>query len=217
MRLLVNDLVQNAIAPDSIKTGALADKYRGTTFTVDLGSVKTIDCFGVGNTDATSIIVNGETYSLEAEKRKRNGLYLLTAPIDVQVIEIQINGSFIGRFGCGVHRFLGCAPAREPAFWSTHQNRRTGTGQWRPGAGGIAGRTMNVDVRYKIDRTIFDDIEDAYDEQIAKKLPWFIAFDKEFHRFPWLRFYGVVDEEFVLQSSVNRFLYGKRFEFEEAF
>jgi len=216
MRVLVDDFVQRSIAPDQIKTGALADKYRGSSFDVDLGSVKKIDCFGVGYTDATTIIVNGETYPL-ADKDK-NGLYLLTAPIEVQIVTVQHNGTFIGRFGCGLHRFLGCAPAREPAFWSTFQNRRTGSGQWMPGAGGIAGRTINVDIRYKIDRDIFGDIETAYlSGQISKKLPWFVLFDKEFHRMPWLRFYGVVDEDFVLQSSVNYFLYSKRLEIEEAY
>jgi hypothetical protein len=42
-------------------------------------------------------------------------------------------------------------------------------------------------------------------------------FDCETHRIPFLRFYGAMSEDIVLQSGVNRMLYSKKFSFREAF
>jgi hypothetical protein len=76
-------------------------------------------------------------------------------------------------------------------------------------------------VRYKIDRDIFEKIEAAYPTQISRGFPFFILFDKEYDsgdgRFPWLRLYAEAGIDYTLQSSVNYFLYSKKWAFRECF
>ena len=216
MKILINDLVQNSDAPQKLKTPSLADKWIGTSISIDLGSIQLIDCIGVGNTDGTFISINGQVVSYSESGTHRNGLYDIS-PISTQILTISHNGSFIGRFSAGKSRFIGVAPAREPAFWSTHQSRTTLSGQVISGAGGISGRKIDVDVRYKVDRDIFDDFEKSYPFQTSRGFPFFILFDIESHRFPWSRFYGDIDDSITFQSSVNYFLYSKKFSFTERF
>lgn len=215
MRLLVNDYVQHSNAPDELKTPALADKWVGTSLSIVFSGELEFDCVGVGNTDATELYINGQTVVLDTGADK-NGLYVLEL-FSALSVSFSHNGSFVGRLGLGKSRFLGVAPAREPGFWSTQNSRVTLSGQVVPGAGGVDGRRIDVDVRYKVDREIFADIQSAYRCQIARGFPFFINFDKEYHRFPWKRLYAETDKELLFQSSVNRFLYSKRFSFEERY
>jgi hypothetical protein len=215
MKILFNDFVQKSNAPRELKSAALAERWNGKTVTISFGTIKEIDCFGIGNTDATWIQINGVTYTLGTASDK-SGLYSIASQ-STQTVSISHNGTYIGRFACGKSRFLGVAPSREPKWKSTNENRRTLSGQILPGAGGYFYREIDVDVRYKIDSEIIADIQDAYQRQIGKKYPLFILFDCETHRIPFLRLYGSIDEDIVLQSGVNRMLYSKKFSFREEF
>ena len=215
MKILFNDLIQKSNAPKELKSPALADRWTGTSITIALSGTNDIDCFGIGNTDATSININGTVYAIGTNGDK-SGLYAIT-PISTGTITIIHNGTYIGRFSCGKSRFLGVAPTREPKWKSTNENRRTLSGQILPGAGGYVYREIDVDVRYKIDEDIIGDIQTAYQCQIGKKFPLFILFDCETHRIPFVRLYASIDEDIVLQSGVNRMLYSKKFSFREEF
>lgn len=215
MKILFNDLVQKSNAPKELKSPALADTWIGTTVTIALAASSLINCFGIGNTDATSVNINGVVYQLGTSGDK-NGLYLI-APITTGNVTIIHNGTYIGRFACGTARTLGVAPSREPKFKTTNENRRTLSGQPIPGAGGYSYREIDVDVRYKIDAEIISDIYAAYQCQIGKKFPLFILFDCEQHRIPFVRLNASIDEDLVLQSGVNRMLYSKKFSFREEF
>ena len=175
-----------------------------------------IDCIGVGNTDATTVTIDGEVVFLDSEPNK-TGLYLLTTTIFSNEITIEHNGSYIGRLAVGKARFLGAAPSREPGFYTTSVPRITASGQVVESAGGIGGRRIGLDFRYKIDEDIFQDFEDAYTNQISKGFPFFIYFDKETHRMPWRRLYASTNNELLFQSAVNRFLYSRRFDYRERF
>lgn len=216
MKILVNDVVQYSDAPYNLKSPSLAEKWIGQTVTITLDQEYSIDCFGIGYTDATELTINSQTIQLDADRYNRNGLYSINS-IQSDTIAIEHNGTYIGRLGIGKSRNIGLSQSREPGFWSTQKSRLTTSGQTVPGAGGVSGRKIDVDVRYKIERDFFLDLQIAYATQIGCDYPLFMSFEKEEHRFPWKRLYAATDKDMLFQSSVNFFLYSKRFTFEERF
>jgi hypothetical protein len=216
MRILIYDAVQQSSAPKELKSPALADKFVGSSVTIVFDVSENIDCVGVGYTDATTINVNGQSISLGSSPDK-NGLYLLNTAIASNTLTVTHNGTYIGRFAAGKSLSIGVAPAREPKYRSTQENRWTLSGQRISGAGGYTYREIDVDVRYGLNQTFLNDVAKAYRCQIGRGYPLFILFDCETHRIPFVRFYGAIDEDIVLQSGVNRMLYSKKFSFREAF
>ena len=222
MLAIIDDKVQNSDAPDAVKSPALSDAYTAaTSIPIDLGSSFPVNAIGVGYTDATEITVVAtglnETIVFTETGNKINGLYELPQTTN-QVFTVSHNGTYIGRIALGLSRQLGAAPTREPGFYTTQVKRITESGQIIPGAGGYNGRRIALDFRYKIDRDIFDDIETAF-PFIARGFPWFLKFsEKELKRLPFERLYASPDDsQILLQSSVNRFLYSKQFDFKERF
>src|SRR6056297_2193682 len=211
MMILIDDKIQASNAPAALKSPALADVSELTTFSITLAATETIDAIGIGGTDATTVTVNGQAITYI-----ENGLYMIDE-ITTGTLTITHDGTYIGRLAAGKGRFLGAAPMREPGFYTTEEPRVTASGQVVAGAGGYTGRSIGLDFRYKIDSDIFDDFENAYASQIAKGFPFFLYFDKETHRMPWTRLYARTDNNLLFQSSVNRFLYSRRFDFSEAF
>jgi hypothetical protein len=214
MKILFYDLIQDSDAPATLKSPALADKLIDDGFTITLDDTYTIDCIGIGYTDATAITVNGELITIAG-----NGLYLLDTVLSTDTLTVAHDGTYVGRLAAGEYSKLGASPAREPGFYSTNNPRRTLSGQVVPGAGGITGRQIDIDVRYKFTRDIFDQIEAAYPDQLGKGFPVFVRFDDESERMPWDRLYASVEgiESFMLQSSANKFLYSRKMVFREAF
>ena len=134
-------------------------------------------------------------------------------------ITITHNGSFLGRLGMGKYRTLGTSPTKELGFWNTIESRMSLSGQVIPGAGGVYGRRIDLDVRYKMDADIYDDIEKAL-PQIMRSYPYFLKLDDEQHKVPenMLYFYASTDMPIsMLQSSTYRFLYSYKFAFYERF
>jgi len=219
----VNDLIQNSNAPVQLKTAVLGDRWYGTSVTITLQSSLLFDSVGIGFTDATEITINGEVVTVDLITQ--NGLYPLIEQTTDTVV-LTHNGTFIGRLGIGVGHSVGISPPREPGYWTTSQSRRAEEGGVIPGAGGRGGRSIDVDIRYKIGVEMFRDFDAAYDAQISRGFPLFVLFDKEFNkvtgepekdRVPYERFYGAIPQANVFQSSVNRFLFSKRWKFVEAF
>ena len=226
MRILINDKMQYATGvPALIITPALADIYTATnTFTATFTSSEIVNCIGIGYTDATEITISdgsdSTTVLITKDAPYQNGLYLLDVEFDSPSYTITHNGNYIGRVGMGVYRTLGTAPTKEIGFFTTNESRRTLSGQVIAGAGGYCGRTIDVDVRYKIDADVYNDIELAFTNQISKDYPYFLQFDDEQHKVPanMLYFYASTDKPISkLQSSSYKFLYSYKFKFEEAF
>jgi hypothetical protein len=147
-----------------------------------------------------------------------NGLYRID-PIIVARIRIIHNGTYIGRFGAGIGVRLGTAISKEPAFNSTREPRRTLSGQVIPGLGGYSYRSVQLDTRYKIGALAMSEISEAYPSQIAAGFPFFLLFDEEAHRLPFMRFYAQ-DTSFKnmsFESGVNYFKFSRKFVFEECF
>lgn len=215
MLILINDLVQQSDAPNYLKTPALAENGLVNTITIDFGKVVEYDCVGIGNFSGDTLEVNGEDI-LYSEK----GLYELSEKVTSQFITIVATSKTIGRFAVGIKRHLGISPAREPGFYSTYKNRTTLSGQPIAGSGGITGRKFSVDTRYKIIKEIMNDIMLAYPTQIGRGYPFFISFadcPSNQDLYPFNKFYGTTDEDWVFQSSARSYKYSKKFLFMEAF
>jgi len=228
MKILLKDFMQESDdAPDEIKSPALSDIYEdASSFTITFDEQKEINCIGIGYTDATSITITDGLYTrtilITQDAPEQNGLYTFAKlGEDAEygdTFTITHNGSFIGRVAIGIYRTLGTNPTKEIGWYSTEENRKTESGQIIPGAGGYSGRRAEMDVRYKIDDDVYDDINDAYATQISKGFPFFILFDDEQHKLPtsMLHFYATAPIE-LLQSSSYRFLYSYKFSFMESF
>jgi len=222
MQILFYDILQLSNAPESLISPALSEIYNDSPGTITLDKSRTFDVVGIGNTDATSVTVAGQAITLTDpspyQDSYKNGLYSIPSQTS-GTVTITHNGTFIGRIALGLGCFLGCSPSREPGFWTTNTSRRTTSGQIIPGAGGAHGRRQDVKVTYKITETIFREIEQAYPGQISRNFPFFIKFDKEESRMPWPRLYATIEgiEDFLFQSSVNKFLYSRDFSLREAF
>ena len=242
MKILIDDIIQNSDAPDELKSPSLADTYtNGSTIEINVPVGSDIDCIGIGNTDASFVTINGELVTLDITEK--TGLYLIDTVIDYDIIlgdvstdmylgdvstdiilgdvqspvTIEISGTYVGRIALGKYRDLYPSPAREPGFYTTQKPRVTASGNVVEGAGGVSGRELNLDFRYKFTLDIFNDIESAFSTQIAKGFPFFLYFDKETQWISWLRIYGRDTNRMLFQSSVNRFLYSKRMKLIEAF
>jgi hypothetical protein len=148
----------------------------------------------------------------------KNGLYLLAVAQTTDTLVISHDGTYIGRLAIGMAREIGASPSREPGFYSTNSDRNTLSRQTIPGAGGVTGRKIQVDFRYKFTETIVNDIELAYATQIGRGYPLFLWFDTTKLVWPWSRFYGKPDnKDILLQSSVRKYLYSYKMMFNEAF
>lgn len=230
MKILINDIMQIANGvPDAVKSPDLSDTYDdAVSFSITFDTPVTINCIGIGYTDATEVeITDGTTtvtITIDKPAPYHNGLYL----IDELTFEyeygseftISHNGTFIGRVGIGTYHELGTNPTKEIGFYTTTESRKTLSGGTIPGVGGYSGRRFGADVRYKIDSDVYDDIEDAYPGQIMKSFPYFILTDDEQHKLPanMLHFYANTDGPLsMLQSSTYKFLYSYKWDFYEAF
>ena len=230
MKILLYDKMQYATGvPASIITPALSDKYiTDTTFTVTYDTAETVDCIGIGYTDATEVTISDGSdsviitlhYTASNRLTYNNGLYLLGVTFYSDSYTISHNGNYIGRVAIGKYRTLGTNPTKELGFYTTNESRQTMSGQVIAGAGGYSGRRCELDVRYKIDEDIYNDMLNAYNGQISKNYPFFLLLDDEQHKFPASiqHFYGrSKDVGLLLQSSTYKFLYSYKFSFYEAF
>jgi len=220
MKILFNDVIQYSDAPAALKSAALADKYETAAFVITLDQSRTVDCIGIGYTDATTVTVNGEDVTVVGDGSNANGLYILSTALSTDTLTVSHDGTYLGRFGAGECYELGIKPTREPGLWDTNQTRTTVSGQVIPGAGGVTGRMLQVDTRYRMTAEMFEEIQEAHPTQLGRGFPLFVNFEKEqaIGWIPWPRLYGQINGgEFILQTSINRALYSKKLKFTERF
>ena len=213
---MFNDLVQHSKAPDSLKSPMLYETTEiNGSITIDLQDVgKCINSIGIGNTDGTCFIVNGNRINFAG-----NGLYMLKTPIDkAPNITIHTNARHVGRIGAGFAVNIPTSVAKEPGFHSTSKPRTTLSGQVVPGIGGHNYKTVSLDSRYKIDETVMNEIK-AGSRFIGQGYPFFIDLGDEASKLPFDRMYATERNQMHLsfESGVNYFLYSRRWEFEERF
>ena len=147
-----------------------------------------------------------------------SGLYLIK-PVLASAVTVECNGTYIGRLGMGRAVRLGTARQKEPGWKSTNAPRMTLSGQSVIGLSGYSYRSVTLDTRYKIGAEAMREIKAAYAAQIAPGYPYFLLFDDEYKRLPFYRLYArdTKPENYVMESSINRYLFSRKFDFEECF
>jgi len=213
INILFNDVIQQSGAPDALKSPALSEvTYIFDYMDVDLGRERRINCVGIGNTDGTYFTVNGQTINFTG-----NGLYLLRA-FNASKLVIETDAEHVGRIATGLAVRIPTSVRKEPAFRSTAEPRTTLSGQVIMGLGGYTFRTLNLDSRYKIDETIMNEIKEGY-KYIGMGYPFFINLEDEAYKLPFDRLYATDrnQRQMAFESGVKRFLYSRRWDFEERF
>jgi hypothetical protein len=149
-----------------------------------------------------------------------DGLYEIP-PVTADAVTVELaGGTYIGRLGAGKAVSLGTSIAKEPSFNTTEENRKTLSGQVVSGRGGYNFRSVILDTRYKTGGDAMREIKAAYPGQIAKGFPFFLLFDTEIRRLPFYRLYAndKAADKFGFESGVHeRYLFSRKFEFEECF
>jgi hypothetical protein len=168
--------------------------------------------------DANDGASSGESFE-DAIYYAENGLYLLRKPAVTKQFTILTDGTYIGRLGAGRAVKLGTSMAKEPAYKNSAKPRQTLSGQAIPGIGGYSYRTVSLDTRYKIGYDEMSEIKAAYKTQIGPGLPFFLLFDDEARRLPFIRLYAAdkKNDSVSFESGANKFLFSRKFEFEECF
>jgi len=216
MRILFCDRIQNSDAPDGVKSPALSDTtIVNNTVTINLDDTRKINCIGIGNTDGSVFAVNGQIINFAG-----NGLYLfsLPEPLNLSRLEIETDATYVGRISAGLAVNIPTSVRKEPSFNSTAEPRTTLSGQVVAGRGGHIFRAVSLDSRYKIDETIMNEIKQGF-RYISAGYPFFINLEDEAYKLPFDRLYAIDRNQRNLsfESGVARFLYSRRWEFEERF
>ena len=128
------------------------------------------------------------------------------------------SGTTIGRVAAGRAVNIPTAVKKEPGYASTAEPRKTLSGQVIPGAGGYSYRTLSLDSRYKLDRTAMKEIEAGY-AAIGRGYPFFINLSDEEYKLGFDFLYATEknQRQMSFEGGIRRFLYSRRWEFEEAF
>ena len=182
------------------------------SITITLDKERAINCVGIGNTDGTTFIINGQAVNF-----KGNGLYVFDG-ITAQTLSIETNATYIGRLAAGLACTIPTSIAKEPGYNSTANPRITLSGQVIAGLGGYNYRTLGLDSRYKIDQFIMNEINEGY-KYIALGYPFFIDLSDESYKLPFDKLYAndKNQQQFRFESGVRKYLYSRRFDFEERF
>jgi hypothetical protein len=146
-----------------------------------------------------------------------NGLYLLPEA-EVNRVNIQCDGAYIGRLALGRAVNLCTSIPKEPAFVSTSKPRVTLSGQAIEGLGGYNYRRVSLDTRYKIDRDKMDEIIKGF-PALSGGLPLFASFEEEAARLPFRRLYcnDTNQQEMSFEGGVMKPLFSRKWVFEERF
>jgi len=222
MRILFNDIVQFSDAPKELKSPALSETLViNSPLTITLDKQYPINSVGVGNTDAKNLSVkfNDVDNTVFNFTFLGNGLYLARKTIIASRIVIEVEDKArIGRFGAGLGVNIPTSIIKEPSFKSTSEPRVSLSGQVMPGLGGYAYKTISLDSRYKIGENIMKEIE-AGIAAISAGYPFFIDLSDEAYKLPFSKLYANDKEQnnMTFQGGVKKYLYSRRFEFEERF
>ena len=149
----------------------------------------------------------------------KDGLYPLNKNYEtLSITVISPAGSSVGRIAAGKAVDIPTAVAKEPCFNSTSEPRRTLSGQVIPGAGGYNYMSVSLDSRYKIGKEAIDEIKAGY-KAIGAGVPFFIDLSAESYKLPFDKLYAAEtnQRQMSFEGGIRRYLYSRRWNFEEAF
>jgi hypothetical protein len=221
MKILFHDIIQKSDAPPELRSPALSETLTiDSPVEINFDRQYPVNSVGIGYTDGVNFIVtfNDVDNTEFSFQFSENGLYKMPKTIMVSKMLITTDASFIGRIGAGLGVHIPTAVAKEPTFASTSEPRVTLSGQVIPGAGGYNYRTLSLDSRYKITEEIINEIKAGY-FTAGIGYPYFIDLADESYKLPFSKFYANEKNQrsMTFQSGVRRYLYSRKFEFEERF
>jgi len=221
MKILFNDIIQYSDAPLKLKTPALSDyMYISNSIIIKLDKEYPINSIGIGNSNGENyeIIFNDNNLTSFNFKFIGNGLYVMPKKIYALSITVNTDATHIGRIGAGIGCYLPTSVRKEPALRTTAESRTTLAGQVINGLGGYNFRAISLDVRYKINEQILQEIIDGY-KYAGIGYPYFIDLTDEKYKLPFCKLYANERNQrnMVFQSGINKYLYSRKFDFEERF
>jgi len=221
MRILFNDIIQYSDLQNELKSPALSDiTYIEYPLIINLDKPRNINSIGIGNVDNKdfNVIFNDVNNTEFNFTYTNNGLYVMRNTVLCDKIIINSSASYIGRIGAGIGCNIPTAIPKEPTFNSTNENRNTLSGQVIAGIGGYNFISVSLDSRYKIDEYIMNEIKNGT-VTIGKGFPFFIDLTVESYKLPFNKLYAIDRNQFQFsfESGVKKYLYSRRFIFEEKF
>jgi len=238
MKILFDDLIQHE-DKNYFTSYSSPQLFETLTFDapirLEFDNPVTIDCIGIGNCNSSFFSLStiaGYSYRHNFDESNivlRNGLYLIpkaALPLDPDINKYTLYitfepGSTIGRIAAGRYSQLNTVEQKELGFTTSKKPIRSQSGSILPSISGYAARVIQLTCPYEINTEVYKQMYNAYARQLANSFPLFIVFDEsETHKFTLSslkRFYGVMDNNFMLQSRAREFLYSYSFKFTEAF
>jgi len=222
MKILFNDIIQYSNAPSELKSPALSEPYNiSAPIIITLDKERQINSIGIANAvkDSAFYITFNDIAATQFNLTfAESGLYCFDKTINASQITIQTTSGHAGRIGAGIACNIPTAIAKEPAFCSTSQPRTTLSGQVISGLGGYNYRILSLDSRYKIDSKIMNEIQEGY-KYTGMGYPFFIDLSVESYKLPFDKLYAIErnQRQMSFESGIKKFLYSRRFEFEERF
>jgi len=223
MKILFNDVVQNSNANPNLKSPALSSTVlieEGHNITINLDESCRINSIGIGNANGNefSCSFNDENNTIFNFEFTGNGLYMMNRTILASQIIITTSATHLGRVGAGMGVNIPTSIPKEPGFVSTNEPRVTLSGQVISGVGGYNFRVLSLDSRYKIDDFAMREIINGF-KYIGMGYPFFIDLTDESYKLPFNKFYANEKNQrsMSFEGGINKYLYSRRFEFEERF
>ena len=222
MKILFNDIIQNSNAPLELKSPALSEiiYFNNQQLIINLHNKRNVNSLGIGYTNGKNFtfIFDDVDDTVSNFEFTENGLYVMNKNVFVSKIIIETDATFIGRIGAGVAVNILTAVAKEPAYCSTNEPRKTLSGQVVKGLGGYNYRTLSLDSRYKIDEFAMSEIKEGY-KYISQGYPFFIDLTVESYKLPFSKLYANERNQQMtsFESGILKYLYSRRWEFEERF
>jgi hypothetical protein len=217
-------VLQKSDAPKKLLSPSLADTYATPDYReIALDNPAVINSIGIGYTDTKifNIELTNTTNTVFpfTVNFSENGLYLLNKTVEnVKKIKFTFTGLYVGRIGIGKAVNLKTSIPKEPTLVSTNKPRITLSGQVIEGLGGYNYKRISLDTRYKIDNDKLTEIIKGY-SVLSKGYPLFVSFEDEQNRIPFKRMYcnDKDQQQISFESSINKYLFSRKFVFEERF
>jgi len=247
MKILLNDIMQFSNAPKELISPSLSETVSLTSanrIIINFDKPRQINCYCIGNLSQTLggqlliYLFNGNTQiglivpTMNQLLNNKINIMLnprfstpntLSYPITINRVELQMSGATgnimtIGRLAMGIAINIPTSIAKEPSFNSTSEPRTTLSGQIISGVGGYNYTKVSLDSRYKINEFIMNEIKEGY-KTIGMGYPFFIDLSDESYKLPFDRLYATElnQRQLSFESGVRKYLYSRRWEFEEKF
>jgi len=138
MKILINDKMQFASGvPAEIKSPALADRYNASvTFTATFGDAETVNCIGIGYTDATEITIDDgleKIYLLtfDSQPATLDGAQWILRGTTLQTITLPVRTDITRKYNNGLYLLTEMTSNKYTITHNGNYIGRVGIGEYR--------------------------------------------------------------------------------------